>query len=162
MANRRGGILGWYVLRISLHKPGDIDYLVQLDNNLSIGNVDLGIFTEHETSFMAVSFKAMGINTFNVVVINLDNKLIRYWHESYQLWESQVTGFCLKTNDFLILNSEGVNVLVLGQKANHEVTDSDGQNRLIHSLGSCNYLKVEPSNMVYFQCQFYEDRQICI
>jgi len=32
---------------------------------------------------MTVSFKSIGINTFNVIVINLETKLIRYWHESY-------------------------------------------------------------------------------
>ena len=101
---------------------------------------------------MVCSFKSIGINTFNVVVINLETKMIRYWHESYQLWESEVTGFCLKTNDFLILQKNGINVLVLGEKANHEVTDVEGQKRLIHALGSCNYLKVEQSNMIYFSC----------
>ena len=75
---------------------------------------------------MAVSFKSIGINTFNVIVINLDTKLIRYWHESYQLWESEVTGFCLKTNDFLILSKSGINVLVLGEKENRQVSDVEG------------------------------------
>ena len=65
---------------------------------------------------MVVSFKVIGINTFNVIVINLETNFIRYWHESYQLWESEVTGFCLKSNDFLILSRLGINVLSLGEK----------------------------------------------
>lgn len=126
MANKRERKLGYYILRIDINKPGDIDYLMQWDNRLDIGNVKLDIFEEKDKTFVAVSFKSIGINTFNVVVINTETKLIRYWHESYQLWESEVTGFCLKTNDFLILQKNGINVLVLGEKENHEVTDVDG------------------------------------
>jgi len=32
---------------------------------------------------IVVSYKAIGINTYNVFVIDLDLKLIKYWHESY-------------------------------------------------------------------------------
>ena len=53
---------------------------------------------------IVVSYKCIGINTFNVFVIDLDTKLVVYWHESYQFWESQVKGFLLDTNDFLILS----------------------------------------------------------
>jgi hypothetical protein len=162
VANKKEGLLGYFVLRLDIHKPGSIDYLIQWNNKLDIGNVNLDVFDEKGVRFLVVSFKSIAINTFNVVVINCETHFIRYWHESYQLWESPVTGFCLKTHEFLILSKLGVNVLVLGEKENHEVTDVEGQKRLIHALGSCNYLKVEPSNMIYFSCQFYEDRQIWI
>jgi len=33
---------------------------------------------------------------------------------------------------------------------------------MIHSLGSCNYLKIEPSNHLLFQCQFYDDRKVAV
>lgn len=32
----------------------------------------------------------------------------------------------------------------------------------MHSLGSCDYLKIEPTNHLLFACQFYNDRQICL
>lgn len=32
----------------------------------------------------------------------------------------------------------------------------------MHSLGSCNYLKIEKTNHLMFACQYYEDRQICL
>ena len=126
MANKKEKKLGYYILRLNMNKPGEIDYLVQWNNKLDINDVNLDIFEEKGVDYMVVSFKSIGINTFNVVVINLETKLIRYWHESYQLWESEVTGFCLKTNDFLILQKNGINVLVLGEKENHEVTDVEG------------------------------------
>ena len=88
--------------------------------------------------------------------------MIKYWHEGYQLWESQVKGFLLTTNDFMILSKDGINLLALGEKPGKCVVDKDGLNRWIHSLGSCNYLKIEPTNHLLFACQFYEDRQICL
>lgn len=104
----------------------------------------------------------IGINTFNVFVIDLETQLIRYWHESYQLWESPVLGFLLETNDFLILSKDGVNVISIGENDAREIRDSKGNSRILHSLGSCNYLKIEPTNHLYFACQFYDDRQVCL
>lgn len=68
----------------------------------------------------------------------------------------------LTTNDFMILSKDGINLLALGEKAGKCVVDKDGLNRWIHSLGSCNYLKIEPTNHLLFACQFYDDRQICL
>lgn len=106
----------------------------------------------------------IGINTFNVFVIDLDTKenLIKYWFEGYQLWESAVKGFLLDTNDFLILSKDGINLLALGEKPQKIVKDKENQKRLIHSLGACNFLKIEPSNHLFFACQYYDDRQICL
>lgn len=33
---------------------------------------------------------------------------------------------------------------------------------MIHSLGKCDYLKIEPTNHLLFAMQFYDDRQICL
>ena len=118
MANKKEGKLGYFILKIEIERPGNIEYLMQWDNMLDIGNCNLSIFDELGINFIVVSFKSIGINTFNVIVINLATNLIKYWHESYQLWESEVTGFCLKTNDFLILSKTGINVLALGEKKN--------------------------------------------
>lgn len=111
---------------------------------------------------IVVSYKSIGINTFNVFVINLEDKLIKYWHEGYQLWESPVKGFLLNTNDFLILSKDGINVLALGEKPGRVIKDEEGFDRYIHSLGSINYIKIEKTNHLLFACQFYNDRQVCL
>ena len=49
MANKKEQKLGYYILRINVDKPGEIDYLMQWDNRLDIGNVNLGIFNEKGT-----------------------------------------------------------------------------------------------------------------
>jgi hypothetical protein len=60
------------------------------------------------------------------------------------------------------LNKDGINLLALSDKKSKVVKDYQGFNRMIHSLGSCNYLKIEPNNHLLFACQFYENRQVCI
>ena len=32
---------------------------------------------------IVISYKAIGINTYNVFVIDLKTKLIKYWHEGF-------------------------------------------------------------------------------
>ena len=118
--------------------------------------------TKQSESSIVVSYKCIGINTFNVTVIDLKTKLIKYWHEGYQLWESPVKGFLLSTNDFMILSKDGINLLAISEKPGRKVKDMDGFDRWIHSLGSCNYLKIEKTNHLLFACQFYDERQICL
>ena len=66
------------------------------------------------------------------------------------MWESPAKGFLLSTNDFMILSKDGMNLLALGYKESRVVKDKDGQRRMIHSLGSCNYLKIESTNHLLF------------
>ena len=42
------------------------------------------------------------------------------------------------------------------------VKDNLGDQRLMRSLGSVTYLKLEPTNHIYFKCQFYDNRRISI
>jgi len=173
LANKKHAKLGFYLFSVDINAPEkDSSYYINWNNKLDIGNCDLHLMREKimggeegETkNCIVVSYKCIGINTFNVFVIDLDknNKLIRYWHEGYQLWESPVKGFLLNTNDFLIPSKDGINVLALGEKKERVIKDNEGFDRMIHSLGKCNYLKIEKTNHLLFACQFYENRQICL
>ena len=54
-------------------------------------------------------------------------------------------------------------MLVLGTHTKKKVlADAEGSKRMIHSLGSVDYLKLEDRNHIMFSCQFYNDRQIWI
>jgi hypothetical protein len=113
----------------------------------------MALMTNNSTrkkSDIVVSYKNIGINTYNVFVYDLQSKMIRYNFESNQLWELPVSGFLLSTNDFLILNNTGVNVLALGDKKGRQIIDNEGFKRWIRSLGSCNFLKLEPTNHLLF------------
>jgi len=73
-------------------------------------------------------------------------------HESFQLWESQITGFYLSKNkDFVTINREGINVITLNANDRRAVTACNGQEQMIHSLASTNYLKIETSNFILFE-----------
>jgi hypothetical protein len=50
----------------------------------------------------------------------------------------------------MMLSKDGMSLLALGYKEERVVKDKDGQRRMIHSLGSCNYLKIEKTNHLLF------------
>jgi abortive infection bacteriophage resistance protein len=62
----------------------------------------------------------------------------------------------------LIISNQGINVIAIGNKEARVIEDAENFKRKIHSLGSCNYLKVEPEQHILFACQYYDNRQICI
>lgn len=72
---------------------------------------------------------------------------------NYQLWESQVKGFLsTMNNDFIILNKEGINFVRLNPDIPRKsFKDKDGEERMVHSLNSIDYLKVDGENMLYFE-----------
>ena len=82
-------------------------------------------------------------------------------HESFQLWESHVSSALIsKNNDFVTLNKDGINVFALGSRDKRPIMDVEGQQRMIHSLESCNYLKLSPSNNLVFACQKMDKREV--
>lgn len=103
-----------------------------------------------DKEFLVVSYKSIAINTYNIFVFSLEDMLIKYWFEGYQLWESSVKGFLLDSNEFLILGKEGMQMIAVGHKPSRVIKDRDGQKRMVHSLGSCDYLKLESSNHILF------------
>lgn len=74
------------------------------------------------------------------------------------MWESKAKGILLETNDFVTLSKEGINILSLGYHNGKVFVDKNGKNKFIHALGSCEYLKTEQTNFIYFSCQYYNDR----
>ena len=93
LANKRHGNLGYFLLMIKIDNPEEeCIYLIQWVNKLDIGNCDMYILDEccpdhggldEKSHSIVVSYKCIGINTFNIFVFDLHSKLIKYWHESY-------------------------------------------------------------------------------
>ena len=170
LANKHESRVGLYLLQLDMNDPEErAKFLLNWNNKLDIGDCELAVMRndgdqDQESDTIILSYKMIGYNTFNVVAIDLNNNcLIKYWHESYALWESPFLGFLLANNDFLAISKEGVQVLVLGTHTKKKVlADAEGSKRMIHSLGSVDYLKLEDRNHIMFSCQFYNDRQIWI
>ena len=68
----------------------------------------------------------------------------------------------LKNKDYISLSKSGINVLALGSKHKRPLTDSEGQQKMIHSLDSLSFLKIERINFINYQCQDYNNRIISI
>lgn len=90
LANKKDHKLGYYLFMIDLQNPEhEYTYLINWNNKLDIADCDLQImrekdaFTGENKHFIVVSYKSIGINTYNVFVIDLDDKLIKYWFEGY-------------------------------------------------------------------------------
>ena len=167
LANKHKGSLGFYLLKISMADPENgAEYIINWKNKLDID--DCCLYHMNEMGFgnpdsIIVSYKMIGFNTYNVFVIDLKMRyanecLLKYWHESYALWESPTRGFLLSNNDFLVISKDGIQLLALGKQEKKVIRDVDGQKRMINSLGSVDYLKIEPRNHILFACQFYNDR----
>ena len=77
LANKKESRLGYYLLWISIDKPENpCEYLIRWTNKLDIANCDMHILDEKGpdgkiNKSIVVSYKCIGINTFNVFVIDL-------------------------------------------------------------------------------------------
>ena len=88
LANKRDNRLGIYIFSMDMNNPTKpANYLINWSNKLDIADCDLHLMQITKGRFikksLVVSYKSIGINTFNVSVIDLKTKLVKYWHESY-------------------------------------------------------------------------------
>ena len=60
------------------------------------------------------------------------------------------------------MNKQGMQVLSLGSTERRAIKDSQGFDRMIHSLESVNFLKLDSNNYVLFECAKPEARIISI
>lgn len=53
-------------------------------------------------------------------------------------------------NTFVTLNRDGINVFSLNSTNKRKIKDANGDDRIIHSFESVNYLKLDPANAIVF------------
>ena len=101
---------------------------------------------------LVVSYKSIHVNSYTLIILDIDSARILYKHENYQLWESPVVGF-LNTyqNDFVILNRDGTSFIPCGKQEKRAIYNPDGTERMVHSLPSCEYLLIDDSNLISFE-----------
>lgn len=176
--NKYKGRLGFYVVSFNEKSTDSRTFLLKWKNKLDLGDANVHIMRDPvaKTKEAIFSFKTININTYNLMVMDLskkagveacckdsENKTIIFRHESFQLWESKINGILLNRNkEFITLNNEGINILGLGSNSKRPLVDNSGFKRMVHSLESCNHLKLAKSNFLLFSCAKYEDRQIMI
>lgn len=134
----------------------DINMFMLYDNYSTDKNFDDDVKSTNSDDLkkkhLVLSFKSEGINTYNVFVFNVETRMIRLWHESNNLYEDRIKGILLPTNDYIILNCNGMHLLNIGNSLKKIIIDSQGFRRMVHSLGGCNYLRLEENNHLFFKC----------
>jgi len=100
LANKRQGKLGYFLMSMDERRPiiknkngleelnGEL--IVNWQNKLDIGDANMHVLKNEKYKYkeLVVSYKSIYINTFNVMVVDLADKVIVFRHESFQLWES--------------------------------------------------------------------------
>jgi hypothetical protein len=131
---------------------------------ISRGTNELGDYKE-----LICGYKTIGINTYNTVVLDIattDHERGRQTlqrHEAFQLWESPISGLLLEqSKDYLTFSRAGINVLGLGTVDSKPLKDNFGMDKVLHSLDSLSYLKVDSINYINFRCQDYNNRVMSI
>ena len=99
LANKREDVVGYYLFMVEIADPSKpAEYLINWPNKTAIASVDLDFlwdnydddFTDDQEGdqcaskkHLCVSYKAEGLNTYNLFVFDIETKIIRFWHESF-------------------------------------------------------------------------------
>lgn len=178
LSNKQGGSLGFFLVEFSQRNPRDFKYMTMWQHKLDIDDANIYILrgkdkiqhgVEGQQSYkeLIISFKTQFINTYNVIIQDLSGKIedraTLFRHESFQLWESRISGLILlKSKDYVSFSKIGINILALGSKHKRPVKDCEGQQKMIHSLDAMSFLKVDRVNFLNYQCQDYNNRVISV
>ena len=161
MANRYKEKLGFFVIVFHEENPDDFHFLIKIKNKLDIADANIYVLRNMNKMYkeLILSYKTIYLNTYNITVLDISTSSTRdenavFRHESFQLWESPCTGFMVNNNhEFVHLNKNGISVASLSDCDKRLVLGNDSQQKIIHSLESVNYLKVDPGNFIEFDAE---------
>ena len=163
LCNKRDNKFGYFLLKLPEYNPNHLAedpvekeklFFINWQNRLNIADADIYVIEINGRRQLIVSYKTIYINIYNVFIIDIETGLLEFRHESFCLWESSVMSFLNpNTLDYITLSPEGMSIMALSQKfQSKHVRDLQKQRHLIHSLGSCNYLKLDAQNHILFEC----------
>ena len=158
LANKKCGRVGLYLFAIDINNPENITYILNRPNKMEVSDCALQQTEIKGRDHIVLSFKQNGVSTYNVMVLNKATRQLCFWHESCQLWEGKAQGILLNNNEFLVLSRDGMHVLALGTNDKRAIYDDNNDLRMLHSLGSCEHLKIRDSNLLLFACQQQHNR----
>lgn len=157
--------LGFFVLKINPFNPSEVSFYVKWKNKLDINDCTIAILRDKESGLkeLILSFKIIYINMYSLFAVDISveetDESIIFRHESFQVWESQSAGMLLnnKSRDFIHINNKGISVMSLASKHmdvpdKRCLIDNLGDQRMLHSLESCNFLKLDPQNYIHMDC----------
>ena len=173
LCNKKKELVGFFLFKFRESNPLNFEEVTVWNSKLEIDDVSITVLRGQDQCSkeyfkeLVISYKTIYINTYNVVVLDisgpLENRSTLCIHESFQLWESTISGFILEKNkDFVSISKLGINMLALGSVPKRHVLDGNGHEKMIHNLDSSSFLKVDRINFIKYECQDYNNRVISI
>lgn len=156
VANKYQDKLGVFIIRFDEDDPNHSNFFLKYKNKLDIADVDIAVSRCEINNLkeLIIGYKTIHSNIYTVQVVDISRETPwpLYKHESFQLWESQITAFFINRNkEYIMMNRDGISVISLGSEGKRFITGSNGQEKIIHPLESTNYLKVEHDNYIRFE-----------
>ena len=152
LCNKFEGEYGIFLILFSQENPNNHQFLVKCKNRLEVGDANISILTNKEAGYreLVIGYKVIHVNIYCVEVLDINKKDKSthgtiFKHQSFQLWESDSMGFILHRNkDYIMLNNEGLSIISLGTEEKRDILDDQNNSKMIHSLESISFLKLEP------------------
>ena len=113
ISNKVNRKIGYFLLKINEVNPvmDDSSYIVNWDMKHEIDDANINILEQNEQTYLMVSQKTSKVETYNIIVINLNTKLIIYRYEIPHLWESPIKCLLLSTKEFLKISKDGLSMI---------------------------------------------------
>lgn len=111
--------------------PKVFNFFLKYKTKLDISDADIAVVRNHKEKFkeLIVSYKTINENTYNVYIVDISGvePIPIFRHESFQLWESQISAFYLsKNNDYVMINADGISLISLGSFDKRMIRSEDG------------------------------------
>ena len=100
LANKCLRMLGYYLIEIDESNPEQPvpQYIINWKSRLDFGDAQLFFLDDdhEENQGLVVCYKSIYINTYNILLINLQTKMIVYHYESKHMWEVEIRSILLE------------------------------------------------------------------
>lgn len=101
--------MGVFLIKFHENNPKKFNFFLKYKTNLDVSDADIAVMRNKNNGYkeLIVSFKTVVENTYNVYIVDIskDEPVPLFRHESFQLWETQITAFFIKkTRDYVTIN----------------------------------------------------------
>lgn len=131
LANKYQEKMGVFLVKFHENNPKNFNFFMKYKTMLDVSDADIAIMKNKKTGLkeLIVSFKTVTENTYNVYIVDIsqDEPIPLFRHESFQLWETQITAFFIKkTNDYVTINQDGISLISLDSFDKRYIKSADG------------------------------------
>lgn len=115
-----------FIIRFDEADPANSCFFMKYKNKLDITDADIAVLRCEKNKFkeLILSYKTIHSNIYTVMVVDISRETPwpLYKHESFQLWESQITAFFIpKNREYVMINRDGLSVISLGSEGKRSV-----------------------------------------